>query len=96
MATFKYPKIIDVLVDAADDDDVDPRDFSSDLMRLALSGYVQEHFDDEGELLDREGLVLATKDFINAVIWEVAGFMAASCGEPTEDEEATVTNSTKH
>jgi len=95
MAVFKYPKLIAQLSESADAAEADIDDFTTDLIHFVFMAQVQEYFDEEGQLVDRDGLVVGSGEFVKRVIMAVAHFTAAFCGEPTEEDDITL-QKTKH
>ena len=92
---FKYPNIISQLSESADAAEADLDDLMADLIVFAFLAQVQQNFDEDGQLADRDGLVSASGDFVKRVILAVAHFTAAFCGEPTEQDDV-ILKETKH
>lgn len=94
---FKYPDLISKLTEDADAVEADIDDFTTDLIHFSLMARVQRNFDEDGQLLDRDGLLAESSNFVKTVIMAVANFTAAFCDEPTEEDEAVLSRSqTKH
>ena len=95
MALFKYPELIAKLTEEADAVEADIQDFTTDLIHFSLMARVQQSFNEDGDLIDRDSLLLQSSDFVKTVIIAVANFTAAFCDEPTDEDEA-VLSQTKH
>lgn len=95
MELFKYPKLITELSESADRESAEVEGFTSDLIQFAFLALVQDHFDTEGQMVDRDAVVAGSAEFIQKTVLLVAGLVAAFCGEPTEEDELFL-NPTKH
>ena len=94
---FKYPEIITKLSENADEVGAGVEDLTSDLIHFALAAQVQQHFDEDGQLLDRHGLISGSGEFVKRVLMAVAAFTAAFCDEPTDEDLDVLSHSkTKH
>lgn len=95
MEMFKYPKLISQLSENADAAQADIDGLMADLIAFAFLARVQTYFDEDGQLVDREALIVESTDFVKRVILAVAEFTAAFCGEPTEEDDL-IFKQTKH
>lgn len=95
MATFNYPEVITELSESADAAGADVEGLTTDLINFALMARVQHHFDEDGQLLNRQGLIEGSSEFVKSVLLAAAAITAAFCGEVTAEDEAAL-HETKH